>query len=113
MSNGLVDVKKMEVKKVGGPKEKSIENSIERVINAAKGEDESSRDTIDSGKSGRAAGTESDNEDHDKEPKPLPEGLSEEVKSMVNKLKAYLEANKDVNKARPLTTVNSMLLRYV
>ncbi|XP_076177072.1 yemanuclein isoform X2 [Ptiloglossa arizonensis] len=91
-SNGF-DGKKLELKKLGG-KDSNIDDAIESVVNAARVEDESSRDTTDSGKS-RCIGTESECDDIDKEGAPLPDSLPENVVEIVNKLKARAENSKE------------------
>lgn len=104
-ANGI-DTKKLEYKKSN-----KVEASIESVVKAARVEDDSSQDTLDSGKSRGPPESDSDCDDADKgEPRPtLPEGLSESVKEAVNKLKLLGENNK---KGKTFTdAVNSELLR--
>ncbi|KAG7198429.1 hypothetical protein KM043_005815 [Ampulex compressa] len=101
------DVKKLDLKKLGG-KDSNIDDAIESVVNAARVEDESSRDTTDSGKS-RCIGTESECDDIDKEEAPLPESLPEEVKEIVNKLKTHAENNKEGKSKFFSTSVNTAL----
>ncbi|XP_046743671.1 ubinuclein-1 isoform X2 [Diprion similis] len=86
-SNGL-DVKKPEMKK--------IDDTIESVVNAARVEDQSSSDTMDSGKSRSIICSNSDcDEAMDKEESPLPEMLTEDVKEIINKLKLHAENSKE------------------
>ncbi|XP_043669067.1 ubinuclein-1 isoform X1 [Vespula pensylvanica] len=92
-SNGC-DAKKIDLKKLSG-KDSNIDDAIESVVNAARVEDESSRDTTDSGKSRGALGTESECDDIDKEEAPLPDGLPEDIKEIVNKLKVHAENSKE------------------
>lgn len=105
-SNGL-DGKKLDLKKLGG-KDSNIDDAIESVVNAARVEDESSRDTTDSGKS-RCIGTESECDDIDKEEAPLPDPLPEEIKEIVNKLKAQAENSKEGKNKFFNTSVNTLL----
>lgn len=88
-------MKKIDFKKFGG-KDSNIDDAIESVVNAGRVVDESSTDTMDSGKSRCLAGTESDCDEMDKEETPLPEQLPDEIKDIINKLKAHAEKNKDV-----------------
>lgn len=106
-TNGF-DGKKLELKKLGG-KDSNIDDAIESVVNAARVEDESSRDTTDSGKS-RCIGTESECDDIDKEEAPLPDSLPENVVEIVNKLKACAENSKEGKSKFFNTTVNTLLL---
>ncbi|XP_076676591.1 yemanuclein isoform X1 [Andrena cerasifolii] len=106
-SNGF-DGKKLELKKLG-TKDSNIDDAIESVVNAARVEDESSRDTTDSGKS-RCIGTESDCDDVDKEEAPLPDSLPENVVEIVNKLKARAENSKEGKTKFFNTAVNGFLL---
>ncbi|XP_076619579.1 yemanuclein isoform X1 [Colletes latitarsis] len=105
-SNGF-DGKKLELKKLGG-KDSNIDDAIESVVNAARIEDESSRDTTDSGKS-RCIGTESECDDIDKEGAPLPDSLPENVIEIVNKLKAHAENSKEGKTKFFNTSVNALL----
>ncbi|XP_076237667.1 yemanuclein isoform X1 [Calliopsis andreniformis] len=91
-SNGF-DGKKLELKKLG-TKDSNIDDAIESVVNAARVEDESSRDTTDSAKS-RCIATESECDDLDKEEAALPESLPKNVVEIVNKLKARAENSKE------------------
>ncbi|XP_006569043.1 ubinuclein-1 isoform X2 [Apis mellifera] len=106
-SNGY-DTKKLELKKLGG-KDSNIDDAIESVVNAARVEDESSRDTTDSGKS-RCIGTESECDDIDKEEAPLPDSLPENIVEIVNKLKACAENNKEGKAKFFNAAVNALLL---
>ncbi|KAK1131135.1 hypothetical protein K0M31_017428 [Melipona bicolor] len=106
-TNGF-DSKKLELKKLGG-KDSNIDDAIESVVNAARVEDESSRDTTDSGKS-RCIGTESECDDIDKEEAPLPESLPENVVEIVNKLKTCAENSKEGKTKFFNLTVNTLLL---
>ncbi|XP_017766357.1 PREDICTED: ubinuclein-1 [Eufriesea mexicana] len=106
-TNGF-DGKKIELKKLGG-KDSNIDDAIESVVNAARVEDESSRDTTDSGKS-RCIGTESECDDIDKEEAPLPDSLPENVVEIVNKLKTCAENSKEGKTKFFNTTVNTLLL---
>lgn len=103
-SNGF-DSKKLELKKLGD-KDSNIDDAIESVVNAARVEDESSRDTSDS--QSRCIGTESEGDDADKEA-PLPESLPENVITVINKLKAHAEKNKEGKTKFFDTSVNSLL----
>nr|XP_034171511.1 ubinuclein-1 [Osmia lignaria] len=105
-SNGL-DGKKLELKKLGG-KDSNIDDAIESVVNAARVEDESSRDTTDSGKS-RCIGTESECDDADKDEAPLPDSLPENIVDIVNKLKARAENSKEGKSKFFNTAVNTLL----
>lgn len=107
-SNGY-DTKKLELKKLSG-KDSNIDDAIESVVNAARVEDESSRDTTDSGKS-RCIGTESECDDIDKEEAPLPDSLPENIVEIVNKLKACAENNKEGKAKFFNAAVNALLLR--
>lgn len=92
-SNGC-EAKKIDLKKLAG-KDSNIDDAIESVVNAARVEDESSRDTTDSGKSRGVLGTESECDDIDKEEAPLPDGLPEDIKEIVNNLKIHAENSKE------------------
>lgn len=105
-SNGF-DAKKLDVKKLGG-KDRSIDDAIESVVNAARVEDESSRDTTDSAKS-RCLGTESECDDIEKEEAPMPDSLSEEDKQIVNQLKAHAENSKEGKGKFFNSAVNTLL----
>ncbi|XP_076641470.1 yemanuclein isoform X2 [Halictus rubicundus] len=105
-TNGF-DGKKIDLKKLSG-KDSNIDDAIESVVNAARVEDESSRDTTDSGKS-RCIGTESECDENDKET-PLPDSLPENVVEIVNKLKSRAENNKEGKTKFFDTTVNALLL---
>ncbi|XP_046477089.1 ubinuclein-1 isoform X1 [Neodiprion pinetum] len=86
-SNGL-DVKKPEMKK--------IDDTIESVVNAARVEDQSSSDTMDSGKSRSIICSNSDcDEAMDKEESPLPDMLTEDMKEIINRLKLHAENSKE------------------
>ncbi|XP_039305216.1 ubinuclein-2 isoform X2 [Solenopsis invicta] len=92
-SNGY-DAKKIDLKRLDA-KDSNIDDAIESVVNAARGiEDESSRDTMDSGKS-RVLYVESDGEEMENKEASLPENLPEDIKEIVNKLKLQAENNKD------------------
>ncbi|CAK9825945.1 UBN1 [Anthophora retusa] len=105
-SNGF-DGKKLELKKLGC-KDSNIDDAIESVVNAARVEDESSRDTTDSGKS-RCIGTESECDDIDKEEAPLPDSLPENVVEIVNKLKTRAENSKEGKTKFFNPSVNTLL----
>nr|XP_033334263.1 ubinuclein-1 isoform X1 [Megalopta genalis] len=105
-TNGI-DGKKLDLKKLGG-KDSNIDDAIESVVNAARVEDESSRDTTDSGKS-RCIGTESECDENDKET-PLPDSLPENIVEIVNELKARAENNKEGKTKFFDSTVNALLL---
>ncbi|XP_015603534.1 yemanuclein isoform X2 [Cephus cinctus] len=106
--NGI-DGKKLDLKKLGG-KDSNIDDAIESVVNAGRVEDESSRETSDSGKSRGIAGTESECDDGDKEESILPESLPEDLKDIVYKLK--LHANNKEGKTKFFnSTVNAYLFR--
>ncbi|CAL7936962.1 unnamed protein product [Xylocopa violacea] len=105
-SNGF-DGKKLELKKLGD-KDSNIDDAIESVVNAARVEDESSRDTTDSGKS-RCIGTESECDDIDRVEAPLPDSLPENVVEIVNKLKARAENSKEGKTKFFNPAVNSLL----
>ncbi|XP_012136728.1 yemanuclein isoform X1 [Megachile rotundata] len=105
-SNGL-DGKKLELKKLGD-KDSNINDAIESVINAARVDDESSRDTTDSGKS-RCIGTESECDDVDKDEAPLPDSLPENVVEIVNNLKARAENSKEGKSKFFNNAVNTLL----
>lgn len=108
-SNGF-DAKKIDLKTFGG-KDSNIDDAIESVVNAARVEDDtSSRDTSDSGKSRVCLYVESDGEDMYKEA-PLPENLPEDIKEIVNKLKAHAENSKDGKSKFFNNTVNEVLFR--
>ncbi|XP_017876892.1 ubinuclein-1 isoform X2 [Ceratina calcarata] len=103
-SNGF-DSKKLELKKLGD-KDSNIDDAIESVVNAARVEDESSRDTSDS--QSRCIGTESEGDDADKEA-PLPESLPENIIITINELKAHAENNKEGKTKFFDTSVNNLL----
>ncbi|XP_020289262.1 ubinuclein-1 isoform X2 [Pseudomyrmex gracilis] len=108
-SNGY-DAKKMDLKRLGS-KDSNIDDAIESVVNAARGvEDDSSRDTTDSGKS-RACmfAGESDGEETENKEASLPENLPEDVKEIVIKLKVQAENNKDSKSKFFNSTVNDIL----
>lgn len=108
-SNGC-DAKKIDLKKLSG-KDSNIDDAIESVVNAARVDDESSRDTTDSGKSRGALGTESECDDIDKEEAPLPDGLPEDIKEIVNKLKVHAENSKEGKSKFFNPSVNAALFR--
>ena len=91
-SNGL-DVKRIDLKKLDG-KDSNIDDAIESVVNAGRvaADDESSRDTVESVKSFM----ESEGDEADKEEIPLPEQLPDDIKDLINKLKAHAEKHKEV-----------------
>ncbi|XP_015171124.1 PREDICTED: yemanuclein-alpha isoform X2 [Polistes dominula] len=105
-SNGC-DAKKIDLKKLPG-KDSNIDDAIESVVNAARVEDESSQDTSDSGKSRGNLGTDSECDDIDKEA-PLPDGLPEDIKEIVNKLKVHAENSKEGKSKFFNPSVNSAL----
>ncbi|XP_015171143.1 PREDICTED: ubinuclein-1 isoform X4 [Polistes dominula] len=74
----------------------------------ARVEDESSQDTSDSGKSRGNLGTDSECDDIDKEA-PLPDGLPEDIKEIVNKLKVHAENSKEGKSKFFNPSVNSAL----
>ncbi|XP_011139998.1 ubinuclein-1 isoform X2 [Harpegnathos saltator] len=107
-SNGF-DVKKMDLKRFGG-KDSNIDDAIESVVNAARVEDDtSSRDTSDSGKSRVCLYVESDGEEMYNKETLLPENLPEDIKEIVNKLKAHAENSKDGKSKFFNNTVNEVL----
>ncbi|KAH0950132.1 hypothetical protein HN011_012527 [Eciton burchellii] len=107
-SNGY-DAKKMDLKRLTG-KDSNIDDAIESVVNAARGvEDESSRDTTDSGKSRICLYVESDGEEMENKEASLPENLSEDIKEIVNKLKLQAENSKDGKSKFFNSTVNEIL----
>lgn len=93
-----------------GGKDSNIDDAIESVVNAARVEDESSRDTTDSGKS-RCIGTESECDDADKDEAQLPDSLPENIVDIVNKLKARAENSKEGKSKFFNTAVNTLLFR--
>ncbi|EZA53979.1 ubinuclein-1 isoform X2 [Ooceraea biroi] len=107
-SNGY-DAKKMDLKRLGG-KDSNIDDAIESVVNAARGvEDDSSRDTTDSGKSRVCLYVESDGEEMENKEALLPENLPEDVKEIVNKLKLQAENSKDGKSKFFNSAVNEIL----
>ncbi|KAI4486172.1 hypothetical protein M0802_012515 [Mischocyttarus mexicanus] len=106
-SNGC-DAKKIDVKKLPG-KDSNIDDAIESVVNAARVEDESSQDSTDSGKSRGNLGTDSECDDIDKEEAPLPDGLPEDIKEIINKLKVHAENSKEGKSKFFNPSVNSAL----
>ncbi|KAL6258981.1 hypothetical protein P5V15_008903 [Pogonomyrmex californicus] len=93
-SNGY-DAKKIDLKRLDA-KDSNIDDAIESVVNAARGiEDDSSRDTTDSGKSRVCLYVESDGEEMENKEASLPENLPEDIREIVNKLKLQAENNKD------------------
>lgn len=110
-SNGY-DAKKMDLKRLGS-KDSNIDDAIESVVNAARGvEDDSSRDTTDSGKS-RAClfAGESDGEETEHKEASLPENLPEDIREIVMKLKIQAENNKDSKSKFFNSTVNDILFK--
>ncbi|XP_043492647.1 ubinuclein-1 isoform X3 [Polistes fuscatus] len=107
-SNNGCDAKKIDLKKLPG-KDSNIDDAIESVVNAARVEDESSQDTTDSGKSRGNLGTDSECDDIDKEEAPLPDGLPEDIKEIVNKLKVHAENSKEGKSKFFNPSVNSAL----
>ncbi|XP_012270052.1 ubinuclein-2 [Orussus abietinus] len=106
-SNGL-DWKKVDSKKFG-EMDSNIDDAIESVVNAARVEDESSRDTLDSGKSRGIPGSESECDDLDKEESPLPECLPEDIKEIVNALKVQAETSKEGKSKFFTSAINNAL----
>ncbi|XP_012214513.1 ubinuclein-1 isoform X2 [Linepithema humile] len=107
-SNGY-DAKKIDLKRLGN-KESNIDDAIESVVNAARGiEDDSSRDTTDSGKSRVCLYVESDGEEMENKEASLPETLPEDIKEIVNKLKVQAENSKDSKNKFFNSAVNEIL----
>ena len=107
-TNGI-DVKKT----VEFKKSNKVDASIESVVKASRAEDETSQDTIDSGKSRGLPGSDSECEDTDKGETriALPDGLPENVREAINKLKLHGDS---VKKGKTFSSVmNSELLRFV
>ncbi|KAK0167593.1 hypothetical protein PV327_004970 [Microctonus hyperodae] len=92
--NGNDEKKLIDSKKFVG-KDSNIDDAIESVVNDGRIDDESSRDTIDSGKSRCVAGTSSECEDVDKMDIRLPENLPDDIRDIINKLKKAAECNKE------------------
>lgn len=110
-SNGY-DAKKMDLKRLGG-KDSNIDDAIESVVNAARGvEDDSSRDTTDSGKSRVCLYVESDGEEMENKEATLPENLPEDIKEIVNKLKLQAENSKDGKNKFFNSVVNEILFKW-
>ncbi|XP_018348610.1 PREDICTED: ubinuclein-1 isoform X2 [Trachymyrmex septentrionalis] len=99
-SNGY-DAKKIDLKRLDA-KDSNIDDAIESVVNAAaRGiEDDSSRDTTDSGKSRVCLYVESDGEEMENKEASLPENLPEDIREIVNKLKVQAENSKDGGKSK-------------
>lgn len=109
-SNGY-DAKKIDLKRLGS-KESNIDDAIESVVNAARGiEDDSSRDTTDSGKSRVCLYVESDGEEMENKEASLPENLPEDIKEIVNKLKIQAENSKDSKSKFFNSAVNEILFK--
>lgn len=110
-SNGY-DAKKIDLKRLGS-KESNIDDAIESVVNAAaRGiEDDSSRDTTDSGKSRVCLYVESDGEEMENKEASLPENLPEDIKEIVNKLKIQAENTKDSKSKFFNSAVNEILFK--
>ncbi|XP_034945221.1 ubinuclein-1-like [Chelonus insularis] len=108
ITNGTEE-KKVESKKCSG-KDNNIDDAIESVVNDGKLDDESSRDTIDSGKSRCTAGTSSECEDAEKIDIRLPDNLPEDVKEIITKLKKHAENSKEGKIKFFGTSVNDTLL---
>ncbi|XP_012261586.2 ubinuclein-1 isoform X2 [Athalia rosae] len=90
-SNGMEVKSKSETKKIA-----FYDDTIESVVNAARVEDQSSSDTMDSGKSRSIVCSNSDCDDAmDKEESPLPDALREDMREIINKLKAHAETTKE------------------
>lgn len=90
-SNGL-DIKKSDGKRGAGV----YDDTIESVVNAARIDDQSSSDTMDSGKSRSIVCSNSDcDEAMDKEESPMPETLTEDMREIINKLKIHAENSKE------------------
>lgn len=107
-SNGY-DAKKMDLKRLDA-KDSNIDDAIESVVNAARGiEDDSSRDTTDSGKSRVCLYVESDGEEMENKEASLPENLPEDIKEIVNKLKIQAENSKDGKSKFFNSAVNEVL----
>ncbi|KAL0111850.1 hypothetical protein PUN28_013206 [Cardiocondyla obscurior] len=107
-SNGY-DTKKIDLKRLDA-KDSNIDDAIESVVNAARGiEDDSSRDTTDSGKSRVYLYVESDGEEMENKEASLPENLPEDVKEIVNKLKIQAENSKDGKSKFFNSAVNEVL----
>lgn len=108
-SNGY-DAKKIDLKRLDA-KDSNIDDAIESVVNAARGvEDDSSRDTTDSGKS-RVCLVESDGEEMENKEASLPENLPEDIKEIVNKLKIQAENSKDGKNKFFNSSVNEVLFK--
>lgn len=107
-SNGY-DAKKIDLKRLCG-KDSNIDDAIESVVNAAaRGvEDDSSRDTTDSGKSRVCHYIESEEEMENKEAS-LPENLPEDIKEIVTKLKVQAENSKDSKSKFFNSAINDVL----
>lgn len=109
-SNGY-DAKKIDLKRLCG-KDSNIDDAIESVVNAARGvEDDSSRDTMDSGKSRVCLYVESDGEEMENKEASLPENLPEDIKEIVNKLKVQAENSKDSKSKFFNSTINEVLFK--
>lgn len=95
-------------------KDSNIDDAIESVVNAARGvEDDSSRDTTDSGKSRVCLYVESDGEEMENKEASLPENLPEDIKEIVNKLKIQAENSKDGKSKFFNSAVNEVLFKQV
>ena len=111
-SNGY-DAKKIDLKRLDA-KDSNIDDAIESVVNAAvRGiEDDSSRDTTDSGKSRVCLYVESDGEEMENKEASLPENLPEDIREIVNKLKVQAENSKDGGKSKFFNSaVNEVLFK--
>lgn len=109
-SNGY-DAKKIDLKRLCG-KDSNIDDAIESVVNAARGvEDDSSRDTTDSGKSRVCHYVESDGEEMENKEASLPENLPEDIKEIVNKLKIQAENSKDSKSKFFNSAINEVLFK--
>lgn len=109
-SNGY-DAKKIDLKRLDA-KDSNIDDAIESVVNAARGvEDDSSRDTTDSGKSRICLYVESDGEEMENKEASLPENLPEDIKEIVNKLKLQAENSKDGKSKFFNSAVNEVLFK--
>ncbi|EFN62274.1 Ubinuclein [Camponotus floridanus] len=109
-SNGY-DAKKIDLKRLCG-KDSNIDDAIESVVNAARGvEDDSSRDTTDSGKSRVCLYVESDGEEMENKEASLPENLPEDIKEIVNKLKIQAENSKDSKSKFFNSAINEVLFK--
>ncbi|XP_011684599.1 PREDICTED: ubinuclein-1 isoform X2 [Wasmannia auropunctata] len=108
-SNGY-DAKKVDPKRLEA-KDSNIDDAIESVVNAAARaiDDDSSRDTTDSGKSRVCLYVESDGEEMENKEASLPENLPDDIREIVNKLKAQAETSKDGKSKFFNSAVNEVL----